>query len=291
MPGMTTTAPRDARRCYNAFSLLHSAYYFVPEHDREMTALGLEGGAMSYFAGRAAPMGRVGAAVVTATFYNFSPALVAASVPAAWRKASPEQVLQARGRIVDGYLTRLLGAGTVASADVAEAAALALEAVRGCGWPGVRPLFAANAALPVPDAPHLALWHATTVLREHRGDGHLVALAEAELDGLEALVSHSATGKSFTPRYTRSSRGWSEQEWAAAEDRLRERGLLDTGGDLTPEGEALRRSVEDATDRLALAPFRHLGEEGTARLRELTSPLSAAMLDGGAFPLHHLGRG
>jgi hypothetical protein len=288
---MTTSAPRDARRCYNAFNLIHSAFYFVPEHERELTALGLEAGSMAYFAGRSAPMGAVGAGVVAATFYNFSPRLVAEKVPAAWEKTTPQEVLAARERIADGFLRRLLGARTVASPELAEAAELAVEAVRGCGCPGARPLYAANAALPVPQAPHLALWHATTVLREHRGDGHVVALAEAGLDGLECLVTHTATGKGFTPRFNQRSRGWSGQEWAAAEERLRERGLLDTAGDLTPQGEALRRSVEDVTDRLALAPYLHLGEAATSRLRELTAPLSAVLRDSGEFPIQHLGRG
>ncbi|MDI5967090.1 hypothetical protein POF50_033710 [Streptomyces sp. SL13] len=287
---MTTLTPHDARRCYNAFNVLHSAFYFSPEHEKELTSLGLEAGAMAYFAGRAAPMGPVGAGVVTATFYNFSPSLVARHIPRAWELAGPADVLAARSRITDGYLTRMLGSDVAASQQVAEAAALALRAAEACGS-GARPLYAANADLPVPDAPHLALWHATTLLREHRGDGHLVALAEAELDGLEALVTHTATGKGFTPRFCQKTRGWSEQEWAAAQERLRERGLLDAAGELTDAGTELRRTVEDTTDRLAFAPYRHLGEEGVARLTELAAPLTRLLLEAGAIPTRHLGKG
>jgi hypothetical protein len=287
---MTTLTPRASRRCYNALNPLHSAFYFAPEHDERFTAIGLERGSMAYFAGRAAPMGAVGTGVVTATFYNFNPALVARHIPRAWQLASPERVLATRLEITDAYLRRLLGSEAIASPQLREAAELALRATEACEGPA-RPLYAGNADLPVPDAPHLALWHATTLLREHRGDGHLIALGEAELDGLEALVTHTATGKGFTPYFFQATRGWSAQEWAAAEDRLRERGVLDAEGDLTDTGAELRRGVEEDTDRLGFAPYRHLGADRAARLAELVAPFTQAVLAGDAIPLKHLGRG
>jgi len=54
-------------------------------------------------------MGPVGAGVVTATFYNFRPELVARHVPAVWEAASPDVVLAARARAADATLRRLLG--------------------------------------------------------------------------------------------------------------------------------------------------------------------------------------
>lgn len=201
---MTTTAsdPRASRRCQNTLNPLHSSAYFSPEFAAELSRLGLEPGSMTYFAGRAAPLGAVGAGTVTATFYNFNHDLVARHIPRAWTIATPEAVIDARLRAVDTALTRLLGADTVASPEMAEAAALALRATEACDR-AARPLYAANADLPVPTVPHLALWHAATLLREHRGDGHLAALVAAELDGLEAIVSHTATGKGFTPASSR----------------------------------------------------------------------------------------
>ncbi|PYC88290.1 hypothetical protein C7C46_01190 [Streptomyces tateyamensis] len=271
------------RRCYNVVNPLHSMVYFAPETQTEFTALGLERGAMSYFAGRAAAMGRVGAGVVAGTFYNFNPALIARHVPALWEIAAPEQVLAARLRAVAAAQQRTLGAELLASAELAEAAELALRASQACA-PAGRPLYAAHAELAVPEEPGLRLWHAATLLREHRGDGHLAALLDAELDGLEALISHTATGKGFLPEAARATRGWSEQEWAAAEDRLRSRGLLDAVGELTEAGEQLRQQIEERTDRLAVAPYQLLGEAGVARLTELAGKLTAATVANGAFP-------
>jgi hypothetical protein len=287
---MTTLTLRASRHCYNALNPLHSAVYFAPEHDEEFTAVGLEGGAMSYFAGRAAPLGAVGAGTVAALFYNFNPELVARHIPRAWELAAPATVLEARTRITDAYLTRLLGAEVIASAQMAEAAQLALRATEACERPG-RPLYAANADLPVPDAPHLALWHAATLLREHRGDGHVAALSLVELDGLESLVTHTATGKGFTPYFIQATRGWSAQEWADAEERLRRRGLLDANGELTEHGVELRRSVEEDTDRLGFAPYRHLGTQHAERLAELVGPFTKALLAGDALPVKHMGKG
>lgn len=172
---------------------------------------------------------------------------------------------------------------------MAEAAGLALRAAEGCRRPG-RPLYSANADLPVPEAPHLALWHAATLLREHRGDGHVVALSEAGLDGLEALVSHTATGTNWRPAYLQSARGWSPEEWAAARERLVERGILGADGELTGQGAELRRAVEADTDRLDVAPYEHLGAEGTRRLTELAGAFSKVVLAGGGLPLENIGK-
>ncbi|MFD3455278.1 hypothetical protein ACFWVC_24275 [Streptomyces sp. NPDC058691] len=288
---MTVTAlePRAGRRCHNALNPLHSVVYFAPEYDDTFSALGLERAAMAYFAGRAAPLGAVTAGAVTATFYNFNHAIIAPVVPRAWDLASPAAVLDARLRVTDAVLTRLLGADVLASADLAEAADLALRASEACTRQA-RPLYAANADLPVPERPHLALWHAATLLREHRGDGHLTALVASGLDGVEALVTHTATGKSFTPRFVQRSRGWSAEDWAAAQDRLRDRGLLDAEGELTERGVELRREVEAITDRLDRAPYEHLGAEGVERLTALAGLLAQRVFAAGGFPAQHFGK-
>lgn len=271
------------RRCYQALNSLHSMVYFAPEAEEQFHALGLSRGSMSYFAGRSAAMGAVGAGAVAATFYNFNPALVARHLPRAWEIASPQAVLAARLRAVEAAQLRTLGAETVAGAEVREAAELALRAVEACS-PAGRPLFAAHADLPVPQEPHLALWHAATLLREHRGDGHIAALLDAELDGLEALVTHTTTGKGFVPAMAKHTRGWSDDEWSAAQERLRERGLLDADDALTAAGRQLRQDIEDRTDRLAGAPYRQLGEEALGRLSEIAARLSATSAANGAFP-------
>lgn len=288
---MTTAAidARAGRRCHNALNSLHSTHYFSPDLGRELGGLGVTEAPAVNFAARAAALGPVGAGAVTAAFYNYKHELVARHVPAVWEKVTPEQALAAWLRAVDATLRRLLGEEAVASAGMAEAAELALRAAEGCTRSG-RPLYSAHADLPAPDAPHLALWHAATLLREHRGDGHLATLMTAGLDGLEALVTHTATGKGMAPKWIFTTRGWTQEEWDAAAGRLRERGLVDAAGGLTEEGTALREGIERETDRLDTAPYAHLGAEDVARLTELASGFARTALGAGAFPADLLAR-
>lgn len=145
-------------------------------------------------------------------------------------------------------------------------------------------MYAAHADLPVPEQPHLAYWHAATLLREHRGDAHLAALLAAGLDPVEALVSHTATGKGMSPRLILATRGWRRGDWEDASARLRERGLLTAEDKLTEAGIALRTGLEEATDRMDLAPYEHLGGAGVARLTELGRGFLGTALAAGAFP-------
>ncbi|WP_328877925.1 SCO6745 family protein [Streptomyces sp. NBC_00299] len=288
---MTTSAlePRAARRCHNMLNSLHSTSYFAPETGKELGDLGITHPRAVNFAVRAAALGPVGAGAVTATFYNYKYDLVARHVPAVWAIASPQDVLAARARAVDAALRRLLGEETVTSPEMAEAAHLALQATEACSR-SARPLYSAHADLPVPEETHLAYFHATTLLREHRGDGHLAVLMSEGLDGLEAVVTHTATGKGMTPKWVCSTRGWTREDWDAASDRLRERGLLDDTGDLTPAGVALRERIESETDRLDRAPYEHLGAERVARLTELATGFTRAVVAAGAFPQDLLGK-
>ena len=274
--------PAAVARASRAVEPLHSQIYFAPELDERLTGLGLRAGRMAYFAGRAAAMGPVGAGVVTATFYSFSPSLVAHMIPRAWAIASPEQVLAARSDAARASLTRLLGGAEAAAApEVAELAGLLREACTALS-PECRPLYAGHADLPWPDEPLLDLWHGATLLREHRGDGHLAVLLRAGLSGLEALITHTATGRGFTEAAAKASRGWRDEEWAAACAVLADRGLLDDAG-LTAEGEDLRAGIERETDVLCAAPWEHLGPERTARATELAKGLARALVANGAF--------
>jgi hypothetical protein len=272
-----------ARSGHDATNLLHSLIYFVPETEQELTGVGLRAGRMCYFAGRAAPMGAVSGGVVTATFYNFSPSLVARSIPAAWELASPDVVVGARFAAADAALTRLLGQDVIGSPDMIALAAILRDAVGACGPEG-RPLYAGHADLDWPDAPHLVMWHAASLLREHRGDGHIWALACAGLSGIEALVTHCATGKGFAAEFARGSRGWSQDEWDSAVGGLAARGLLDDQGELTSAGNELRAQIEDQTDRLAAAPWQYLGEQHTEDVVRIGKAMTRAVLKAGAFP-------
>ncbi len=273
--------PKDVARAHRAVEPLHSHLYFAPEHDEHLSAVGLRPGRMAYFAGRAAPMGPVGAGVVTATFFNFSPSLVAHMVPRAWTLATPEQVLAARLDAARASLTRLLGAEADGAPETAELAGLLREA---CSvlTPEGRALYAGHADLPWPDEPLLQVWHGATLLREHRGDGHVAALLAEDLGGLEALITHTVTGRGFTEAGAKATRGWRDEDWAAASGRLTERGLIGDAG-LTDEGKALRARIEAATDAMSAAPWQHLGPERTARVMELAKGFARTMVAGGAF--------
>lgn len=273
----------DSRRCYQALNPLHSLIYFAPEAEQEFAAIGLRPGRMSYFAGRSAAMGPVGPGLVAATFFNFNPELIARHIPRAWELADPAAVLDARLRAADQVLRRLLGADVAEDPEVAEAARLAGAAAAACD-PAGRPLFAAHADLPVPEQPHLALWHALTLLREHRGDGHIAALTVAGLNGIEALVTHTASGRGFTGEFARASRGWSQEQWDACVERLQARGLLDPDGKPTEAGSEQRRELERSTDALGHAPYEQLGAAGVARLTEIAGRLAGTALANGAFP-------
>jgi hypothetical protein len=281
-----------ARRLWRALEPVHAITYFAPEPQAACQELGTRGFWMSYFAQRAAPLGAAPPELVTALFYNFHPGLVARSVPHVWSLADPQRFLEVRLAAVDAALRRLAGPELLGSAELAEAAATAREAAVAAPTAG-RALGAANAALDWPEPAHLVLWHAQTVLREHRGDGHVAALLTAGLDPAEALVLFAADTE-LESDYLRRVRGWSEQEWAAATGRLAERGLV-ADGRITPAGVALRDEVEAHTDALADVPWAGIGDARIERLVGLVEPLVAAIVAGGGFladnpmALHPLG--
>ncbi|MFC5996616.1 hypothetical protein ACFQE5_20625 [Pseudonocardia hispaniensis] len=272
-----------ARRMWRALEPLHGVTYFAPESVAVCDALGTKGYWRSYFALRAAPLGEAAAELVTALFHTFHPGLVARSVPAVWQVAPPERFLAARLAAVDAALRRLLGDEVLGSAEMAEAAELAREAALAAPLPG-RAMAAANRALDWPGEPHLVLWQAQTILREHRGDGHNAALLTVGLDPAEALVLFGAdTG--VEAGWLRERRGWSDAEWSAATERLRERGLLDGADALTPAGKGLRREIEAATDAAADAPWAAVSAEQAERLIGLVGPWVSAILAGDGFPV------
>ncbi|MGN6300377.1 MAG: SCO6745 family protein [Angustibacter sp.] len=267
------------RRAWAALEAVHVPAYFSTEYRDGVKALGLRP-SLAYFPVRAAAMGAVPAEVVEATFYVFAPALVRHVVPACWSVASPEQVLAARHRAAQATLHRLLDPVVAEAPDrLDEAVDLARTACAGLRTAG-HPLYAGHAALPWPDDPLGVLWLAATQLREHRGDGHVAALVAYDLGPIEAMATSLLAGSVVSEHFLRRSRGWADEEWQAGTQRLLDRGLVtDAGGavSLTPDGAALRKAVEAATDRAALGAWQHLGLERTRRLAELVLPLRRAV--------------
>jgi hypothetical protein len=274
------TSLATARRLWALGEPLHALIYFADEFAQAGQKAGLRGFWQTYFALRAAPLGPVGPEVVTATFYNFAPGFVARRVPAVWNAVTPSDALTARLEGVDPALRRVLGAG-VASREVAEAADLVGAAAAAVDLPG-RPLAAANCGVGMPDEPHLRLWQALTTLREHRGDGHVVALVQREIDGIAAHVLAAAAGRS-NREWLQKARGWDDAAWDGAAAELTDRGWL-ADGELTAEGLAMVAAVEADTDRLARGPWRALGDAGCDRLAELLTPLRRGVVAAGEWP-------
>ncbi|MFJ4580350.1 SCO6745 family protein [Streptomyces echinatus] len=271
---------KTARAAWRRLEPVHGMIYFVPEARRRYADLGLSGHA-GYFASRGAAFGPASAELIISTFYNFNPAFVRRAVAGAWDATTPQQVLDARYRAA-GEALRRAGIHELPALD--EVLALTHRAAEAaCDHGQGRPLFAAHAALPWPEEPVLRLWHAQTLLREFRGDGHVAVLLSEGVGGLEALILHAATGD-VPVGFLKASRAWPEEEWADTLERLRERGLLD-GDSLSPEGALLRRHIEDRTDRLALPGYAALGDTGCERLAELASPFGRAVLQAGLIEL------
>jgi hypothetical protein len=293
--------PVVARKTWRTAEPLHALIYFAAEATEEYAAVGLSGGRMGYFASRAAAFGPVSAEVVIATFYNFNPSLVRSAIPRAWDLATPVAVLEARRRAASRALRRGLGSDLSESELVVEAAELTRRAAEAaCEHVEGRPLFATHAGLDWPEAdPLLRLWHAQTLLREFRGDGHVACLLTAELDPVEALVMHEASGE-LPPGVLRASRAWGHEDWAAGVERLRRRGLVTVGGGggeleggggeleggaaelaLTEAGASLRQRIEDETDARSVPAYGALGEDGCDRFRQVARPLSQAVVAAG----------
>lgn len=267
-----------AQRGHLLLETLHTVVYFAVEVRDAFAARGLHG-RTGYFAGRSAALGAVPPDVVSATFAVFAPDFVRTRMAGLWDAHSPQEMLDTRHDAVAAVLHRVLGGTDVTRA--AELTAVACAALR----PHGRPLYAAHAVLPRPAEPLMALWHDATLLREYRGDGHVAAMTTAGIHPLEAMILHGhATG---TTGFLRSTRGWSDDAWAAASARLRDRGwLTGAGADevVTEAGRAAKRNLERATRAAALAGWSALGPAGAQELVTELAPLREALMASDVFP-------
>jgi hypothetical protein len=270
-----------ARRLWSRLEPIHAVTYFSPEALAALAKAGYKGFWMGYFAGRAAPLGRVGPEIVFATFYNFSMAHVRRAIPDAWTFAPPSAALEARQEGSVAALKRAFADGKHAD-EVETAARLARAAAEAAPMEGCT-LFAANRSSPWPDDSTAALWHASTLLREHRGDGHVAALTAAGIHGREANILQSAAG--VVPRDVfEMARQYDNAEWDSVSAQLARRGLLDRDGKLTDQGQAIRADVEDRTDAHALSAYDTLDDEQLQQLIEALVPLARAVIATGDIP-------
>ena len=269
-----TDAAAAARQMWGLFEPVHTVTYFASEALSAFEGAGLRGFWRGYFAGRAAPLGMIGAAPVTAAFFSFAAPMVARALPAVWELIAPDDALGVRSAGAAAALRRLLsGQDGDLMAAAATAADLLTGVIDGIGCEG-RVLAAPNAAALVPAEPLARLWHAATVLREHRGDGHVAALVAAGIDGCEALVLRA--GMDLSREMLQPIRGWADADWEQAASRLAGRGWLGADGRVTAAGAAAHQAVEDATDLAAARPWARLGPDGTGELMAVLTPVAKA---------------
>ncbi|HEY5319634.1 MAG TPA: hypothetical protein VIJ76_02045, partial [Galbitalea sp.] len=228
-----------------------------------------------YFAGRSAPLGAISSSPVVAMFSGFAPMLVDRALPAAWSVASPERVIEAR---YSGSAQTLRG--LVPDETVVTRAAAALAPIAALVDTIGRPLAAANAALPSADDPYRLLWQSAATLREHRGDGHVIALVSLEIGGLTTLVLRA--GVDLDAASMQKARGWTDEEWAAETSEQIARGMLDSGRRITERGAAALAEAERLTNRLAIRPWEQLGDAELLEVARSLSPVALAV--GSLFP-------
>ncbi|MFE5855688.1 hypothetical protein ACFQ61_21090 [Streptomyces sp. NPDC056500] len=249
---MTTTVSTKtvtSRDLWLLFEPIHSVTYFTPEGTSVFEEAGLRGFWRGYFAGRSAPLGTVGAGAATGAFCSYAPTMVAEALPSVWAQITPSEALDVRREGARAALARLLSG----QEERTEQAAELLSEVAAAPDCAGRTLAAANAALPWPKDPLDRLWHAATVLREHRGDGYVAAQTAADLDGCEILLLR--TGIDLPRSELQPYRGWSDTEWEEAGQRLKDRGLLTPDGRATEDGRRLHAAIEDTTDRVSARPW------------------------------------
>jgi hypothetical protein len=265
-----------------AVTATHLPVYFVPESAEEAAELGVTERGPAYFAFRAAALGAVPWQVVLATFYNFSPRAVR-SMSGVWEAASPERWQAARFVVAERALRRV---GARLTADqLAEARSLTDPVIGGADYAG-KALAAANASVALPSDPLVALWQQITVLREWRGDAHLVVLAATRRGPCECMVMQTATGRVPT-KVARVTRQWNDDEWAAATARLVARGWLDADADgivtVTDTGAAARERIEVETDEHCASLWEPIGDTGARRLAALLTPIIDSFTAAGTF--------
>lgn len=260
-----------ARRLHRLVEPIHLVTYFSEEPTGELLTLGLRNYWDGYFAGRAAPLGRVPAEVVHAAFYNFADGEVARHIPRVWEATTPEAALAARERGSAAALRRILGdlAGTP---GLGRAADLAITAATSAPTEG-RVLYAALRALPVPEEPVARLWHAATLLREHRGDGHIAALVSEGIGGTEAHVLHALAENIPAAKFGRIHH-LPEGRLDGVVDGLRSRGLIDASGWLSDTGRQTKDRIESVTDTLAAPAYSSLEPDELDRLIADLAPIS-----------------
>jgi hypothetical protein len=172
-------------------------------------------------------------------------------------------------------LRRILG-NRVDSPAFARAAELLLEAATSAPYEG-RPMYAALRTIPVPEEVVARLFHAASLLREHRGDGHIAALMSEGVGGLEAHVLLALEMDMPAENFGRIHHLPAAQ-LSAVIDGMRARDLIGDDGWLTERGHAVKHRIEDLTDKLAAKPYEVLEPDELDELTAGLEPLAALLV-------------
>lgn len=282
---MTVAPPRALSKALEAFA---GQVYFAPECHRGYAALGFgpspatSGGVempdgAAYFCSRGSALGQAPGEVIAATFGVFNPAVVVPAVEYGWTLTDAPAIRAARAAGATAQLRRVLGDATQ---GLDRAVELLRRAADGLSLAG-KPLFAGLVAEGLTGEPLADAWRLADQLREYRGDSHVNAWTAAGFDGVEiGLITELYRG--FPPRTQVRTRAWSDDDLAAAEARLAERGLA-RDGVLTDAGRVARESVETATDAACDPIIGRLGDD-LQELVELVGGWSKRLREAGAFP-------
>ncbi|MEP9364348.1 MarR family transcriptional regulator [Nocardioides sp. CN2-186] len=269
-----------ARRMFDLTEPISLVNFFSDEPNEAMAALGFTNYWDGYFAGRSAPLGRVPAEVVDAAFYNFAPGEVARHVPKVWETTTPEAAHAARQQGCVAALRRIL-VDHVATPGLARAAELLARASVSAPVEG-RVMYAGLRSLPMPEEPVARLWYAANMLREHRGDGHIVALMAEQIGGLEAHVLCALDAGVYPAETFGRIHHLPKQLLADLMDGMRGRGLLDASGRFTEAGRATKDRIESLTDALAEAPYDALSSDERSELISVLEPITARLQETGS---------
>ncbi|WP_327002138.1 MarR family transcriptional regulator [Dactylosporangium sp. NBC_01737] len=267
--------PHPQARIHRMYELVEpiATVTFSEVPNEAFLALGMRNYWDGYFAGRAAPLGLAPAEVVHAVFYNFADGEVARHIPWVWGETTPQEAIAVRERGSAAALRQMIGEladapGLVRVADLATRAAISAPTEG-------RALYAGLRALQVPTEPVARLWHAATLLREHRGDGHNAALLAHGIGGTEAHVL-LALSLGMRPEKFGRIHHLPEAQLAAVIDGLRGRGLVDAAGAFTDAGRETKERIEALTDELAAPAYDALSADQLDELIAGLEPIAAA---------------
>jgi hypothetical protein len=247
-----------ARRLGSILEPVVGQVYFSPECHANYEALGFDASTRNakgvalpdgpaYFTSRGSVMGQVPGELVAAAFAVFNPEIVIPHVTLGWTRTDAPSICSARDDGAIAQLRRLLGESPDGVDRAAELLARAVAPLR----PEGRPLYAGVRSLTMPDSTLGAVWRMGDMLREYRGDSHTTAWVSAGFDATEiGLLTELFWGLPMRT-YSRT-RAWTDEQFDAAQERLRGRGLVDDSA-LTERGRAVREDIEMHTD-MQMAP-------------------------------------